>query len=91
MVCFDREREAAQPLGGTSGQRAAWLVRRRRCRALETGHRLVDLHTHARPALLVVRLGLRQDEITGELRRRHGGQHRSLPVGGPSLTTRALR
>ena len=44
--------------------------------ALEAGHGLVDLHAHAGPALLVVRLGLGQHEITGEL---SGGHGRAAP------------
>ena len=84
VIRFDRECEAAQALRGPTGQRAAPRPAPSRP-PLETRHRLVDLHAHARPTLLVVRLGLGQDEITGELWRSLR-EHGPPPIGGMSLT-----
>ena len=49
---------------------------------------LVDLYADAGPALRVVRVGLGQHEVTGELGGGHRGPHRALPVGLSSLPTR---
>ena len=73
MVRLDSEREPAEALSGADAQTLGSLVRGRCRDALESPHRLVDLHADAGPALLVVCLGEGQNEVTGQL----GGGDRS--------------
>ena len=72
VVGLHGEGQAAQALCGTRSQRASCIVRRCRGGPFEARDGLVDLYADAGATLRVVRVGLGQHEVTGEL----GGGHR---------------
>ena len=87
MIRLDGEGQTTQALRAARAHVAAEVVGRGLGRPLQALDRLVDLDADAGPALRVVVLGLRQDQVPGQFRRGERRADRALPVG---LTTLAL-
>ena len=86
IVGLDREGEAPKAVRAPYAQAAGGVVGCRRGGTFESLHRIVDLGGDARPALCVVMLGLRRDQLARELRGRHGWPHGAFPHRLSTLT-----
>ncbi len=86
VVGLHREGEAPKALGAPAAQGSFGFVDGHGGELLQRACGLVDLSGHAGPALGVVRRGLVEDEVAGELGCGDGRQCRPPPFRLPSLT-----